>query len=205
MGFRTLKNVLDKKFKTLELDGLYKELLGSPEPNGLWLIYGAEKMFKTTFCLILAKYLSSKLKTGYIMAEQGIDKDFQDVIKRLSIKPSASLKISGYISIEELNYLIKKKNQPDILILDNFTVYNDELRAGVLRKLILDNPKKLFIGVAHEEKGLPYTASAKLAKKLAKRIIHVEGAMATVEGRTAGGSFIIDEEKAQLYHGTIDN
>lgn len=202
MGFKTVKNVLDKEFQVLALDGLFKDLLGEPEPNGMWLVYGAEKMFKTTFCLILAKYLSTLKRTGYVMAEQGIDKDFKEALVRLAVKPTPSLKISGYIPIEELSYLIKKKNQPDIIILDNFTVYNDELKAGALRKLIIDNPRKLFIGVAHEEKGAPYTASAKLAKKLAKRIIHVEGAKATVEGRSQGGHFIIDHDKAQLYHGS---
>lgn len=202
MAFKTVKNVLDKKFEVLPLEGLYKDLLGEPEPNGLWLVYGAEKMFKTTFCLILAQYLSTLKRTGYVMAEQGIDKDFQHALVRLAVKPTPTLKISGYIPIEDLNYLIKKKNQPDIIIIDNATVYNDELKGGVLRRMILDNPKKLFILVAHEEKGEPYTATAKLAKRLAKRIVHVEGARATVEGRSAGGHFIVDADKAQLYHGT---
>lgn len=201
--FKSGKNIYDTKFKTLKLEGLYRDLLGEPEPNGLWLVYGAEKMFKTTFCLIMANDFSKIRRTGYVMGEQGIDKDFQNALIRLSIKPTPMLKFSGYVSIDELDYTIKKKNQPRIIILDNITAYRDELKAGRLRKLVLDNPDILWVVIAHEEKGEPYTNIAKDAKRFAKRIIHVEGARATVEGRTEGGHFIINQEKAQLYHGTL--
>ncbi|MFT4062559.1 MAG: hypothetical protein QM642_09420 [Edaphocola sp.] len=204
MRFNSIKNVLDKKYKILPLRGLWSEVLGEPEASGIWLIYGLEKMGKTTISLLLADELSEAKRTGYIMAEQGFDKDFQDVLNRLSIPfKKRNLRFAEYIPISELSDLLKKKNQPDILFMDNLTIYADELRNGGLRKLIKDHPNKLFIMLAHEEKGEPYTATAKLAKKLAKRILHVEGNTATVEGRGPGGTIVIDEDRAQLYHGTI--
>lgn len=206
MRFKTIQNVLDKKFDTLPLEGILAELLGQPEANGLWLIYGAEKHGKTTLSLILADELSKLKKIGYVMAEQGFDKDFQDVLKRLSIAVNNKrFMLNEYIAIAILSELLKKRNQPDIIFLDNATVYQDELKGGMLHKLIKSNPNKLFILLAHEENGEPYTSTAKMGKKLAKRIIRVEGNRATVEGRSQGGSIIIDEEKAQLYHGTISN
>lgn len=204
MRFKTIKNVLEKQYQSLPLDGVYADTLGAPEANGLWLIYGAEKHGKTTFSLILADYLSRFKKTAYVMAEQGFDKDFQDVLKRLSIDTqNAQLLFEEYVPIAELDSSLKKRKQPDIIFLDNITVYADELKNGILRKLIQDHHNKLFVLLAHEEKGEPYTATGKLAKKLAKRIIHIEGMAATVEGRSEGGKIIIDEEKAQLYWGSI--
>ena len=65
-----------------------------------------------------------------------------------------------------------------------------------------ENPDKLFIFLAHEERGEPYTATAKMIKRLADRIVRVQGLVATVGGRTTGGQFIIDQEKAMILHGS---
>lgn len=205
MRFRNIKNVLDKKYDTLELEGIWKELLGQPEANGLWLISGYEKMGKTTFALIMAEMLGKNKKVGYVIAEQGFDKDFQELLIRLSIGFNKDLKFMEYIPIDELDYVLKKKNQPDIIFLDNLTVYVDELKGGRLLKFIKSNPRKLIILMAHKEKGEVKYATGKLAKRLAKRVIDVEGNIATVDGRTEGGSIIINKEKAELYHGSDIN
>lgn len=204
MRFKTTQNILDKEFEIIHLDGILADTLGEPESNGIWLIYGAEKMGKTTFSLILANALSKvNKKVAYIMAEQGFDRDFQAVIKRLAISPkNKDLLFQEYVPLEDLDYTLRKKRAPDIIFLDNITVYVDELKYGKLRKLQKDHPNKLFIFLAHEENGLPYTSTAKLAKKLAKRIVHIEGNRAYVDGRGPGGMMNIDWERAQLYHGT---
>lgn len=206
MGFKTIKKVLDRKYDVLELGGVWGQVLGRPESNGLWLLYGPEKMGKTTIALMLADELRRiKKRVGYVMAEQGFDIDFNDLIVRLSIGIDSKLKVSEYMPIEELDHLMKKKNQIDVVFIDNITVYMDELKRGKLRKFISDNPKKLIIMLAHEEKGDVYTATGRLAKKLAKRIIRVDGNIATVEGRTDGGHIIINHDKAMLYHGSQIN
>lgn len=203
MRLKTANNVLEKTFTILPLQGVYAEVLGQPEASGLWLIYGADKHGKTTISLTLAAELGKYLKTAYIMAEQGFDLDFQQLLRRLAItQDDKSMLFSEYVPIEELDCLLKKRKQPDIIFLDNLTVYAEELKGGALRKLLISNPKKLFIALAHEENGMPYTATARLAKKLAKRIIHVEGNTATVEGRGPGGSIVVDENNAALYWGT---
>lgn len=207
MRFKSLKAILDKEFEVMNLDGVWREVLGEPEPNGLWLIAGEEKMGKSTLGLMMAEAFSRHYVVGYVMAEQGFDKDFQDMIMRLGIGIHKNLKFMEYIPLEDLDYLIKKKNQPDIVFIDNLTVYVDELKNGKLLRLIKDNPKKLIIILAHKENGQVKYATGKLARRLAKRIIDVEGNMATVEGRGEGGRIIINKNKAELYHGdlTLDN
>jgi len=59
-----------------------------------------------------------------------------------------------------------------------------------------------MIFLAHEEKREPYTATAKLCKKLAKIIVHIEGLTAFISGRCPGGTITINEQTAMLYHGS---
>lgn len=205
MRYKSIKNVLDKKFKVLQLQGMWRELLGEVEACGYWLISGQEKMGKTTLSVLLADYLSDYSKVLYVMAEQGLDLDFQTLLNRLSIGTKRKINFIEYIPLEELCALLKRRNQPEIIFIDNVTVYVDELRAERIRSLIREHPQKLFIFIAHTEDGKLYTAAARLIKKLAKRIINVEGNRATIQGRTEGGSIIINADKAQLYHGTTNN
>lgn len=205
MRFRTVKNILERSFEVLELEGVWAEVLGQPEANGLWLIAGYEKMGKSTLSLLLAQELAQRAKVGYVMAEQGFDKDFQDLLIRLSIGFNRNLKFMEYVPLDDLDYLLKKKGQPDIIFLDNLTVYVDEMKGGRLLEFIRSNPRKLIILIAHTEKGEVKYATGRLAKRLAKRVIIVDGNMAMVSGRSEGGHIIINKDKAELFHGTSDN
>lgn len=202
MRFKTIKNVIDKTYDILPLKGVFQQALGAPESNGLWLIYGKEKHGKTTISLILANYLSTIYKTLFVIAEQGFDADFQKLILDLNIDVrNKNLLLEEYIPIDELDRKLKLARHPKIVLLDNITVYADELKNGRLRRLISSHNRILFILIAHEDKGQPYTATGKLAKKLARRIIHVEGLSATVEGRTEGGMMRMDQNSSTLYWG----
>lgn len=205
MRFRTVKNILERQFEVLELEGAWRETLGQPEASGLWLIAGYEKMGKSTLSLLLAQELAQRTKVGYVMAEQGFDKDFQDLLIRLSIGFNRNLKFMEYLPLEDLDYLLKKKGQPDIIFLDNLTVYVDEMKGGRLLEFIRSNPRKLIILIAHTEKGEVKYATGRLARRLAKRVIIVDGNRAVVDGRSEGGHIIINKDRAELFHGSGDN
>ena len=199
----TTKNVIDKKHSTFQFDGQWLQIFGEPEKAGAWLIYGKDKNGKTWGTLLIAQYLSKSDKVLYISAEQGISKSFKDALVRAKINPNNNkLHYSGYISLDELyEVLNRKRSAPTIVVIDNITFYTDELKNGAFRKLLKDFPKTLFIFLAHEERGEPYTATATLCKKVAEIIIHVKGLKLLVGGRCPGGEIDIDEEKAALYHG----
>lgn len=202
----TIKNIYDKKFKTFEFDGVWKDTMGNPEQAGFWLIYGNEKNGKTWFSIKLAEYLSKYAQTAYVSAEEGIGKAFVETCERVGLDPNSNLKFMEYLSIDELDAKLEKRKSPRIIVLDNLTMYVDELKNGVLRKLHHKyRDTKLFIFIAHEEKNEPYTATAKLAKKLAKIIVRVEGLACFISGRCPGGNLMINKERAQLYHGTEIN
>jgi len=207
-GIRLLntRNVYEKKFKRFEcFDGIWLDTLGAPERNGLWLIYGMEKHGKTWCSLMVSVLLSRFAKVVFISAEEGISANFQDTLDRIGVHESNKrLYYSDYLSIDELRAILKSRRAPGVVVIDNVTFYQDELKNGVVRKLQKEFPDTLFIFLAHEEKGEPYTATAKLIKKLAKVIMHVKGLSVTVWGRCPGGRFDIDNEKAALYYGQLN-
>lgn len=207
MRIANTHNLLVKKHAVFEFDGLYYKVFGNPEKSGIWIIYGDEKNGKTWFALLLAKYLSSLEQKDvlYISGEEGIGKAFCDSVKRAGISTKSRVKFTEYVTVDELEEYLKKRRSAKIVFIDNMTVYKDDLKNGVLRRLQMEYPYVLFIFLAHQEDGKskePAGATAKLAKKLASIIIRVEGLKAIVSGRCPAGEIMVNEEKATLYHGT---
>jgi hypothetical protein len=201
----SVSNLYEKTFKTFPFTGVYHRAMDSPETNGAWLIYGAEKNGKTWFALKLAEYLSQFEKTLYVSAEEGIGLGFVAAAKRAKVQTSnKQLQFLEYLPMLEVEQKLCRQRAPKIVFIDNLTIYSDELKGGELRRLLQKHDDKLFVFVAHEEKGEPYTACAKLCRKLAKIICRVEGLTAHVSGRCPGGKISIDEEKAALYWGADD-
>lgn len=195
------KNVFSKKYKLLGFDGIWKDVMGQPEDNGIWLLYGAEKHGKTTFAIMWANYLTAFGRVDYVSAEEGIGANFRDAMVRAGLDEKCKVKWREYTPIEEIDEILNRRQRPKFVILDNATVYSDELKNGTLRQLVKDHPTTVFLLIAHEEKNEPYTATAKVAKKLAKIIAHVEGLTVFVRGRCPGGKITINDQKAQIYHG----
>ncbi len=200
----SVSNIYSKKHETFPFEGVYKEVFGEPSTNGIWLIYGKEKNGKTWGTLILANYISKMTnKIHYISAEEGVDLEFKRALKRAKIDAkNKRLQFTEYESVGDLYIRLKKQRAPKVVVLDNLTIYNDELKASGIKNLIQDFPNTLFICIAHEERNKPYTASATMASKLAKVLIRVQGLQLKVFGRVPGGTLNIDENKAVLYHGT---
>ncbi len=199
----SVSNIYSKKHTTFPFEGIYKEVFGEPSTNGIWLIYGKEKNGKTWGTLLLADYISKMTnKVHYISAEEGVDLDFKRALKRAKIDvKNKRLQFTEYETISDLYVRLKKQRAPKVVVLDNLTIYNDELKASGIKRLLQDFPNTLFICVAHEERNKPYTASATMASKLAKVLIRVQGLQLKVFGRVPGGILNIDENKAILYHG----
>ena len=198
----SVNNLYSKKFKTFPFEGIFKEVFGEPTKNGIWLIYGKEKNGKTWGTLKIAEYLSEFEQVLYISAEEGTDMEFQSACKRANLNPNNKrLKFLEYEPLEDLYVRLRKKKSARIVVLDNLTVYNDEIKGSGIKKLKQDFPNHLFIMVAHEERNEPYTAAAKMARKYCKVYIQVKGLTMICGGRIPGGNLLIDEEKAVLYHG----
>lgn len=197
----SVKQAYAKKFKTFDFDGIWKEVMNNPETTGGWIIYGDEKQGKSTFALMLGNYLSKFGKVLYISAEEGASQHFIGTMQRMGIKDTnKSFKLVEYQEWNELEERLKKRQCQKIIIIDNITVYRDEITKADLKKLLKEHTDKLIIFVSHEERKEPDTAQGKFWKKMSKIIVRVLAQNAEVSGRCTGGNLVIDEERAMLYH-----
>ncbi len=198
------KQLRQRKYKLFDFEGIWQSVFGKPERSGFWLIYGGEKNGKTWFSLKLAEYLSQFEKVLYVSAEQGMSKSFQETHERAGIDVgNRRLQFLDYHPINELEEILDgKRTSPKIIFIDNITIYKDELQYGEMRRLQRKYSNRLFVFVAHEERNQPYTAPAKLCKKLSEIIIRVKGLACEIGGRCPGGALMIDEQRATLYYGT---
>lgn len=198
----TPKNLYDKTFTLYEFQGIYKDVLGTPSRGGIWLIYGKDKNGKSWTSLILARLFKEFGKVLYVSAEEGTDIAFVNAMARAKISAAEkNINVIEYEPFEMLYKRLRKKRAPKIVVLDNTTIYKDELKGRGVTKLIHDFPNVTFLIVAHEERNKPYTSAAMMAHKLAKIIIRVQGLTMLVSGRCPGGRLAVDENKAQLFHG----
>lgn len=202
MRTKSLHAIFNMSFKTYPFTGIWQQVFGEPETNGVWLIYGEEKQGKTWFSILFANYLSTMARVLYVSAEEGISKNFQETCKRAGVTVKSKMVAAEYAPIEDIEQMLLRKRAPQIVIIDNLSIYNEELKYGKFLDLLRQYPNVLWLFLAHEEGGKPYTSSAKLCSRYAKVIVRVQGLKAFVKGRCPGGELMIDQEKAELIWGT---
>jgi len=201
----TTKNLFEKRGgKPIKFyNEILKLVIGAATLMGCWIIYGSEKNGKTWFALWLAKQLACFERVHYISAEEGIEDSFKEAVKRAGITTADDILWDEYLSIDEIIEKFKKQRSANIIVIDNLTMYADEIKPSeIKKKLLAALPNKLIIFVAHEERKQPFPAIARHAKKMASVIFHIEGLKAIVTSRfSTGGELVIDEEKCEIYHG----
>lgn len=78
---------LAAKFKSLPFSGKWKKLFGEPANNFRFMVFGEPGHGKSSFALILAKYLSKELqkKVLYIAGEEKVGGTLQEKVIRLNV------------------------------------------------------------------------------------------------------------------------
>ena len=199
----SVKQAFSIVFKLFEFTGLWLQAFGKPEITGFWYLGGGEKNGKSTFAMMLAKYLTTFGKVLYISAEEGLSKDIIAAMKFAGLSDkNKNFNIIDYEPWEQLQARFSSRKCAKIIFIDNSTVYRDEITRKLIAELKQNHANKLIIMVCHEAKGSPDNALATTWRKLAKIIIQAEGLKAIISGRCPGGILMINEEKANLYWGT---
>jgi hypothetical protein len=200
----SVDNVLNAEFNTLAFDGIWKEAIGEPELTGSWFVYGDIKNGKTSFTMMLTKYMTKFERVGYNSVEEGLSKSIKEAYKRNNMREvSGKFILINKESPAELKERLKKHRSPNIIVVD--TVQFWELTFKDYKDLKETFPNKLFIYVSHVEGRNPDGIVAKKIHRDANVAIRIEGFKAFPVGRYGGGEPItISEEKAAAYWG-LDN
>lgn len=139
------KNVLAAQFETAEFTGAYLASFGRPELRGTWIIWGGSGSGKTTFTLMLCKYLAQFRRVAYNSLEQGLSLSLQKAWERVDMAEAGSnIILLNKEELPELRARLSKRRSPDIIVIDSLQ-YLDGFNVRTLKNLKKDYPDKLFI------------------------------------------------------------
>lgn len=128
----SLRDLQKARFKTLQFEGNWKDLMGTPQEQFSMMIYGQSGQGKSTFAINFSEYLANNFGAVlYNSAEEGINLTLQDKMKNLK---SDDLFISHQKDFNSMKKYLKN-SQCKFVVLDsvnhmNLTPENvEELRA----------------------------------------------------------------------------
>lgn len=202
------RSVLSKRFKVVDFEGPWLASIGRPELRGVWHVYGDSGHGKTTFCLQLAKYLSTFGRVLYNSLEQGLSRSMQRAWQSAGMEEAGSrVRLLDRMAMVDLVELLGKRQSPEIIIIDS-SHYWRRLRMSDIDFLRSKFRKKLFVFISHKDKNSnePKGAVAKDIKFDADVKVYVEGFRAMITSRYAmldqgegGNDYIIWQEGAKKY------
>lgn len=169
-----VKQFHQMSFKFLPIPSEWAGTLGKVPCNFIAVVYGFSGNGKTEFVVQLAKMLALLgKKVGWLSYEQRHGSDFQMSTKRnrmeevsgmfYPIDPIASIP-DGVSLIEDLDSYLRKRNSPDVIVIDSI----DYTGFGWEEYVMLKNrygARKTFIFIAHS------TKSGAIKKAISERII----------------------------------
>lgn len=202
------QNVLAARFETVEFAGEWLASFGRPELRGTWIIWGGSGSGKTTFTLMLCKYLANFGRVAYNSLEQGLSLSLQKAWERVGMGEAGnSVILLNKEELPELRARLNKRKSPEIIIIDSVQ-YLDGFNWASFKKLKREYPDKLFIFISQADRA-GKDPDGKLAGKIrydAEIKIKVEGFKAFVTTRyedaergEGGADFIIWEQGAAEY------
>jgi hypothetical protein len=202
------QNVLAARFETVEFAGEWLASFGRPELRGTWIIWGGSGSGKTTFTLMLCKYLANFGRVAYNSLEQGLSLSLQKAWERVGMGEAGnSVILLNKEELPELRARLNKRKSPEIIIIDSVQ-YLDGFNWASFKKLKREYPDKLFIFISQADRA-GKVPDGKLAGKIrydAEIKIKVEGFKAFVTTRyedaergEGGADFIIWEQGAAEY------
>ena len=200
------KNVLAAQFETADFTGAYLASFGRPELRGAWIIWGGSGSGKTTFTLMLCKYLAGFRRVAYNSLEQGLSLSLQKAWERVAMEEAgSSIILLAKESLAELRTRLAKRKSPEIIVIDSIQYWHG-FKWSDFTKLKDDYPDKLFIFISQEKGGEPAGNLAQRVRFDAEIKIRVECYKAFVTTRyedsdkgEGGSDFIIWEKGAADY------
>jgi hypothetical protein len=199
----SVDNVLQAKFNTLEFDGIWRDAVGCPELSGTWIVYGSVKNGKTSFTMMLAKYLTRFEIVAYNSVEEGLSLSMQESFKRTGMEEVKSrFLLLNKENQQELIIRLRRRKSPNVVIIDSLQFW--EMTFKEYKELKEAFPNKLFIYISHatgnSEKSTPDGNTALRIWRDANVSFRIEGFKAFPIGRYGGGKpVVINGERAVKY------
>src|SRR3954464_8121782 len=202
----SVDNIRAIKYSLLEFDGEWQEFVNQPERAGIWFVYATSTSGKSSFVMMLAKYLTKFGHVLYNAREEGrektkVMKSFRDRMERYEMQ---DVKSRFHVVNEDLPAFqarLDKRRSPQTIIIDSIQYFKMTFKEYEIFKN--RNEGKTIIIVSHAKGGQPLGRLAEQIMFDAYIKIWVEGYKAISKGREIGskGEITIWEEGANKYWG----
>lgn len=197
----SVDDMFKKKFKTLELEGDWLKMLGIPEANGTWIIWGKSGSGKSVFSMMMARMLTGFGKVSYNALEEGSRMTMQKRLRFLKMdEPSVkkNFNLLNRAPIDELKERLRRPKHPNKVFIDS--VQYASLTKKQYIELKEEFPNVLFIYISHADGQEPLGSLASFIRYDADVKIRVEGYKAFPVSRYGGGEpYVIWPEEAAKY------
>lgn len=199
----SMRELFTKKYKVMEFDGDWLDLMGKPERTGAIIIWGQSGNGKTRFAIKFAKYLANFEKVAYNSIEEGASA----TLTRAFLESGVAIdekKICTWdmASLADVKAELKKKKSPNIIFIDSLQHW--KISSEEYKSLVSEFRKKLFIFISHADGKDPEGKIGKDVRYDANVKIRVDRFIAKATSRCDGGTgkpFVIWEEKARELFG----
>lgn len=143
----SVADIEKKHFKTLPFEGGWKDLIGTPEVAGCWIIWGLSGNGKTRFALQLAKYMATFQRVYYNTLEEGMKLSFKNALNANNMKSVGNRFGYHKENLFQMRKRLEQKRSPNIIFIDSLQYLNPTKEE--VKMLLDDFPKKLFIFISH--------------------------------------------------------
>ena len=196
----TTQQMYSMKRVVLDFTAEWLASFGKPEQTGSWLVWAKSGSGKTTFMMLLAKYLTSFGRVLYVSREEKTGLTIESALRTAKMEEVGSKFNIVLDDLDRLKKRLRKHKAQRFVFIDSLQ-YMDLTYAGY-KKLIAEFPKVLFIIVSHNDKKEPKGQTANSIRHDANVKIFIEGYVAFPVSRQGGNRpFVIWKEGAEKYHG----
>lgn len=200
----SVNNVYNAKFRTLNFEDEWREAVGCPELTGSWFIYGAPKQGKTSFAMMLSKYMTRFVRGAYDSIEEGLSLSVQMAMERVKMEEVGTrMVLLDKMEIPDIKIWLRKRKSPDFIVIDS--VQFACMTFAQYKALKEEFPNKLFIYVSHVDGKQPDGQVAKRIWRDSNIAFRVQGFRAFPTGRYGGGNYLnVNDTLAEDYWGLKD-
>lgn len=203
-GLRLLSadTVLGIKFKRVEFEGEWRDLIGCPALVGVWIIWAQTSNGKTTAAMKLAKYLTDFEKVMYWSKEEGVSDSLQDAILRAKLDPKQKRKfffVPQEETFESFKERLRDPKSPKVVFMDSLQVmaklYGSQFYYELKEEFA---HKKLFVFISQAEGQNPKGAIGDDVRYDANVKMRVERFKLTAESRirnSVNGAHVVVDDK----------
>jgi hypothetical protein len=197
----TVENILQRRYRTLDLTGEWLEAFGRPAPTGVWFVWGNSGNGKTSFVLQLIKELSRSERVFFNSLEEGDGLTLREGLERCGFTRHDRRVLVGVEDREALEKRLKQWKSPNVVVIDSFQAFGLNYREYLELKKAMRS--KLLIFVSQASANLPKGSAATSVMYDADMKIWVEGFRAFSKGRTfgTGDYYTVWGERAAKYWG----